>query len=60
MQSLGHFLGNIERIQNVASIIKETQEKRHTVIPVVSAMAGVTNTLVKQACQFSQVRDTGL
>lgn len=54
----GTSLGNIERIQNVASIIKETQEKGHTVIPVVSAMAGVTNTLVKQACQFSQAVGT--
>lgn len=54
----GTSLGNLERIQNVASIIKETQNNGHTVISVVSAMAGVTNALVKQASQFSQAVGT--
>jgi aspartate kinase len=45
----GTSVGTPERIRNVARRILETQQAGHKVVAVVSAMAGVTNNLIKLA-----------
>lgn len=45
----GTSVGTPERIRNVARRILETQQAGHQVVAVVSAMAGVTNNLIKLA-----------
>ncbi|MDH4408763.1 MAG: aspartate kinase [Verrucomicrobiales bacterium] len=45
----GTSVGTPERIRNVARRILETQAEGHQVVAVVSAMAGVTNNLIKLA-----------
>ena len=44
----GTSVGNIKRIKNVAEIISSYSKKNYKVIVVTSAMAGVTNDLVKK------------
>jgi aspartate kinase len=43
----GTSVGNPERIKNVASRVLETQQAGHKVVVVVSAMSGVTDSLIK-------------
>jgi aspartate kinase len=45
----GTSVGSLERIRNVAALVKRTREAGHAVIVVASAMAGETNRLVKLA-----------
>jgi len=42
----GTSVADIERLQNVASIIQKSRAKGHQIVAVVSAMAGVTNQLL--------------
>lgn len=45
----GTSVGDVDRIKNVASIIKEDVDKGHQVAVVVSARSGVTNELIARA-----------
>ncbi|MGM0518228.1 MAG: aspartate kinase [Campylobacterota bacterium] len=49
----GTSVGTLERIQNVANIIKKIKDEGHDVIAVVSAMSGETNKLIQYAQNFS-------
>ncbi len=49
----GTSVGTPERIRNVASRILETREAGHRVVAVVSAMAGVTDNLLKLAAEVT-------
>jgi aspartate kinase len=49
----GTSVGNPERILNVARRVIETQEQGHGVVVVVSAMSGVTDSLIKLAKEVS-------
>jgi len=49
----GTSVGTLERIQNVADIIKGIKDDGHDVIAVVSAMSGETNKLIEKAGHFS-------
>ena len=49
----GTSVGTLDRIQNVANIIKDIKDDGHDVIAVVSAMSGETNKLIKYAEHFS-------
>jgi len=49
----GTSVGTLERIQNVANIIKDIKDDGHDVIAVVSAMSGETNKLLEYADHFS-------
>lgn len=50
----GTSVGTLERIQNVANIIKNIKDEGHDVIAVVSAMSGETNKLIEYAESFSK------
>jgi len=50
----GTSVGTLERIQNVANIIKKIKDEGHDVIAVVSAMSGETNKLLEYAHSFSK------
>ena len=50
----GTSVGTLERIQNVANIIKDIRNEGHDVIAVVSAMSGETNKLIEYAESFSK------
>ncbi|GAB6044929.1 aspartate kinase [Caminibacter profundus] len=50
----GTSVGNLDRIQNVANIVKSYKEKGNDVVVVVSAMAGETNKLLEYANHFSK------
>ena len=45
----GTSVGNPERIKNVARRVLATQKAGHQVVVVVSAMSGVTDSLIKLA-----------
>ena len=45
----GTSVGTLDRIQNVANIIKKIRDEGHDVIAVVSAMSGETNKLIEYA-----------
>ncbi len=49
----GTSVGTLERIQNVANIIKKIKDEGDDVIAVVSAMSGETNKLIEYAESFS-------
>jgi aspartate kinase len=49
----GTSVGNTERIKNVARRVVATQEQGHGVVVVVSAMSGVTDSLIKLAKDVS-------
>lgn len=49
----GTSVGTLERIQNVANIIKSIKDEGNDVIAVVSAMSGETNKLIEYANTFS-------
>lgn len=51
----GTSVGTLERIQNVANIIKSIKDDGHDVIAVVSAMSGETNKLIEYANHFSSI-----
>lgn len=50
----GTSVGTLERIQNVAEIIKKIKDEGHDVIAVVSAMSGETNKLIEYAENFAK------
>ncbi|MFA7084181.1 MAG: aspartate kinase [Arcobacteraceae bacterium] len=50
----GTSVGTLERIKNVAQIIKKIKDEGHDVIAVVSAMSGETNKLIEYAESFSK------
>jgi len=50
----GTSVGNIEKIQKVANLIKEKHEQNLELIVVVSAMSGFTNELVKKSQSISK------
>ncbi len=50
----GTSVGGLERIENVANIVKKYKEKGNNVVVVVSAMAGETNKLLEYANHFSK------
>jgi aspartate kinase len=50
----GTSVGDLDRIQNVANIVKSYKEKGNDVVVVVSAMAGETNKLLDYANHFSK------
>ncbi len=50
----GTSVGNIEKIQNVAKIVKKNYDAGNEIIVVVSAMSGVTNDLVKKSNQINK------
>ena len=50
----GTSVGTLERIQNVATIIKKIKDEGHDVIAVVSAMSGETNKLIEYAESYSK------
>ena len=49
----GTSVGNIDRIKNVAKIVKKTVDQGNSLVVVVSAMAGITNELQKKAENIS-------
>lgn len=53
----GTSVGNPERIRNCARRILETQRAGHQVVAVVSAMSGVTDSLIKLAREVSQAQE---
>jgi len=56
----GTSVGNTERIKNVARRVLETQQAGHKVVVVVSAMSGVTDSLIKlsrEVCQRPNERE---
>jgi aspartate kinase len=53
----GTSVGNPERIRNCARRILETQRAGHQVVAVVSAMSGVTDSLIKLAREVSQSQE---
>jgi len=50
----GTSVGDLDRIQNVAEIVKKYADEGHQVVVVVSAMAGETNKLLDFAHHFSK------
>jgi aspartate kinase len=50
----GTSVGDLDRIKNVANIVKKTKEAGNDVVVVVSAMAGETNKLIDFAHYFSK------
>ena len=50
----GTSVGTLERIQNVAKIIKDIKDDGHDVVAIVSAMSGETNKLIEFANTFSK------
>lgn len=50
----GTSVGTLDRIQNVATIIKKVRDEGHDVIAVVSAMSGETNKLLEYADSYSK------
>jgi aspartate kinase len=50
----GTSVGNPERIRNVAKRLLETQREGNSVVAIVSAMSGVTDSLIKLAKEVSQ------
>ncbi len=50
----GTSVGDLDRIQNVANIVKKYKERGDDVVVVVSAMAGETNKLLEYANHFSK------
>ena len=50
----GTSVGTLERIQNVAQIIKKMKDEGDKVVAVVSAMSGETNKLIEYAEHFSK------
>jgi len=50
----GTSVGDLDRIQNVANIVKKYKEKGDDVVVIVSAMAGETNKLLEYANHFSK------
>jgi len=53
----GTSVGNIERIRNVANRIVKTYDQGHDVVVVLSAMSGVTDSLIALAHQASKMPD---
>jgi aspartate kinase len=49
----GTSVGTLERIQNVANIIKKLKDNGDSIVAVVSAMSGETNKLIEYANSFS-------
>ncbi len=49
----GTSVGDIERIKNIAQIIKKSLSNGNKIVAVVSAMSGVTNDLLKKANEIS-------
>ena len=45
----GTSVGDVDRIQNVARLIKEDHDKGNQIVVVVSARSGVTNDLINRA-----------
>jgi aspartate kinase len=54
----GTSVANIERIQNVAQIVKKASERGDQVAVIVSAMAGATDQLVKWTREVAPLHDT--
>ena len=50
----GTSVGDLDRIQNVANIVKKYADEGNQVVVVVSAMAGETNKLLDYAAHFSK------
>ena len=50
----GTSVGGLDRIENVANIIKKYKEKGDDIVVVVSAMAGETNKLLEYASHFTK------
>ena len=50
----GTSVGNLERIQNVAEIIKKIRDEGNDVVAVVSAMSGETNKLIEYAEHYTK------
>jgi len=53
----GTSVGTLDRIQNVANIIKNTKDKGDDIIVIVSAMAGETNKLIEYAEYYTKTPD---
>ena len=53
----GTSVGTLERIQNVADIIKNLRDNGDDIVAVVSAMSGETNKLIEYAEHFSKTPD---
>ncbi|WP_419769666.1 MAG: aspartate kinase [Candidatus Marinarcus sp.] len=51
----GTSVGTLDRIQNVAQIIKKIKDEGHDVIAIVSAMSGETNKLIEYAETYTKV-----
>jgi aspartate kinase len=51
----GTSVGDLERIKNAASIVKSEISRGNQVVAVVSAMAGVTNSLISKCNQVSKL-----
>ena len=45
----GTSVGNLERIQNVAKRVAKTYDRGNDVVVILSAMAGVTDSLIEMA-----------
>ncbi|MDD3025356.1 aspartate kinase [Aliarcobacter skirrowii] len=54
----GTSVGTLERIANVAQIIKKIKDEGHDVIAIVSAMSGETNKLIEYAEYYSKTPDS--
>ena len=53
----GTSVADIERIQNVADRVAETADQGNRVVVILSAMAGVTDTLIGMAKQINEFPD---
>ena len=50
----GTSVGTIEKIRNVANIVKKRKDQGNEIIVIVSAMSGVTNDLKEKSNQISK------
>ena len=50
----GTSVGNIDRIKNVAKIVKKNVDQSNSIVVVVPAMAGITDELQKKAENISK------
>ena len=53
----GTSVGTLDRIANVAQIIKKIRDEGHDIIAIVSAMSGETNKLIEYAEYYTKTPD---
>ena len=53
----GTSVADLKRIKNIAERISKTYDQGHNLVVVLSAMAGVTDSLINQACRITETPD---